>query len=263
MPEPPIDIDRFLQATFVARVECHQTLASTNDRARQCAAAGEPTPLLVLAETQTAGRGRGSNRWWTGPGSLAFSLLLDAGDLRIDRSRSPLVALAAAISVAETAAHRLPGRRVGIHWPNDVFVDDRKLAGILVETLSSRLYVIGVGINTNSTLADAPEELRPRVATLRELTGQAHDPTDVLIAVVQNFASLLLRLAASPEKVAARADALCLQRGRPLLLDTGGGQVEGRCAGIAPDGGLLLDTPDGRRVCYTGIVRSSGQKPEA
>ncbi len=255
MPQPPIDVDLLLQATFVARVECHQTLRSTNDRARQCAAEGGPLPLLVHAETQTAGRGRGSNRWWTGPGSLAFSLLLDADDLRINRSRSPLVALAAAIAVAETAADRLPDRRVGIHWPNDVFVDDRKLAGVLVETLSSRLYVIGVGINTNSTLADAPDELRRRVTTLRELTGQTHDPTDVLIATLQDLASLLLRLAASPEKIAARANALCLQRGRPLVLETGRQQVEGRCAGIGPDGGLLLDTSDGRRVCYTGVLR--------
>jgi BirA family biotin operon repressor/biotin-[acetyl-CoA-carboxylase] ligase len=180
---------------------------------------------------------------------------LDAGDLRIDRGRSPLVALAAAIAVAETAADRLPGRRVGIHWPNDVFVDDRKLAGILVETLSSRLYVIGVGVNTNSTLADAPDELRCRVTTLRELTGQMHDPTDVLIATLQDLASLLLRLAASPEKVTARADALCLQRGRPLVLETGRERIEGRCTGIGPDGGLLLDTPEGRRVCYTGVLR--------
>jgi hypothetical protein len=136
MPEPPINVDRLLQETFVARVECHQTLGSTNDRARQCAAEGGPLPLLVLAENQTSGRGRGSNRWWTGPGSLAFSLLLDAADLRIERSRSPLVALAAAVAVAETVAHRLPDRQVGIHWPNDVFADNRKLAGILVETLS-------------------------------------------------------------------------------------------------------------------------------
>jgi BirA family biotin operon repressor/biotin-[acetyl-CoA-carboxylase] ligase len=255
MPEPFVDVDRIVRATFVARVECHETLASTNDRARQCAAEGGPLPLLVLAATQTSGRGRGSNRWWTGPGSLAFSLLLDVGDLRIDRRDSPLVALATAVAVAETAARRLPDCRVGIHWPNDVFVGDRKLAGILVETLSSRLYVIGVGINTNSTLADAPEELRCRVATLRELTGQAHDPTEVLIAALQTLASLLLRLAASPERVAARADALCLQHGRPLVLDTGREQIEGRCAGIGPDGGLLLDTPDGRRVYYTGVLR--------
>jgi BirA family biotin operon repressor/biotin-[acetyl-CoA-carboxylase] ligase len=255
MAYPSINVERLLQATFVARVESHQTLGSTNDRARQCAAEGGQLPLLVVAETQTSGRGRGGNSWWTGPGSLAFTLLLDVGDLRIDRRDSPLVALAVAVAVAEMAAGRLPDRRVGIHWPNDVFVDDRKLAGILVETLSSRLYVIGVGINTNSTLADAPEELRPRVATLRELTGQTHDPTDVLVAVLEGLARLLLRLATSPETVAARADALCLQRGHPLVLDTGRGQIGGRCAGIGPDGGLLLDTSDGRRVCYTGVLR--------
>ena len=83
-------------------------------------------PLLVVADRQTAGRGRGANRWWTGPGALAFSLLVDGRTVGADRSRSPLVALAAAVAVVDTVAPLLPAHQVGIHWPNDVLVAERK-----------------------------------------------------------------------------------------------------------------------------------------
>ena len=77
--------------------------------------------------------------------------------------------------------------QVGIHWPNDVHVrisqpqgeaDDRKLAGILVEVLPDRRHVIGIGLNVNNTLADAPAELRDTAATLRDLSGREHDRTE-------------------------------------------------------------------------------------
>ena len=74
-----MDINRILRETFVVEVEHHDELGSTNDRAMQRAKQGASRlPLLVIADRQTAGRGRGGNRWWTGPGSLAFSLLLES-----------------------------------------------------------------------------------------------------------------------------------------------------------------------------------------
>ena len=85
-------------------------------------------------------------RWWTGTGGLAFSLLIEARQFGLERSRSPLVALAAAITVVETVRPLLSALTIGIHWPNDVFVDGRKLAGVLVEVPSDRLYVVGIGI---------------------------------------------------------------------------------------------------------------------
>ena len=74
-----MDINRILRETFVVEVEQHAELASTNDRAAQRAKQGaKKLPLLVISDRQTAGRGRGGNRWWTGAGSLAFSLLFDS-----------------------------------------------------------------------------------------------------------------------------------------------------------------------------------------
>jgi len=250
-----IDTHRLLRETFVARVEHHAAIGSTNDRAKQCAAEGAgPLPLLVVADVQTAGRGRGANRWWTGRGSLACSLLVDVGSLSVDRSRWTLVGILAGVAIVETVAPLLPSHLVGLRWPNDVYAAGRKLAGILVEVVSDRLHVIGIGLNTNNALAEAPAELRDTATTLVELTGIQHDQTTILATLLHRVEDGLRELAAAPERVGARADAMCLQRGKMLTVQSGQRSVTGRCAGIAADGALLLDTPDGRQKLYSGNV---------
>ncbi|MHC4401974.1 MAG: biotin--[acetyl-CoA-carboxylase] ligase [Planctomycetota bacterium] len=250
-----LDAEHILQRTFVARVEHHATLRSTNDRAKELSAAREgPLPLLVVADEQTAGRGRGRHRWWTGRGSLAFSLLLDPEDLGVDRSGSPLVGLAAAVAIAETVAPLLADGVVGVRWPNDVFAQGRKLAGTLVEVVSRQGLVLGIGLNVNDSLCDAPPELREAASTLLELTGRPHQKTQILVRLLEQLEGTLGQLAAAPTQVAARADALCLQHGDLLTIRCGERSTSGRCLGIAPDGALVLDTPRGRSRFYSGVL---------
>ena len=231
-------------------------LTSTNDRAKQCAAeeCGE-LPLLIVADEQTAGRGRGANRWWTGPGSLAFTLLLDgrAGD-RESRS-GPLVSLATAVAVVDAVVPLLPGRAVGIHWPNDVYAAGRKIAGILVEVLSNARLVVGIGLNVNNTAMEAPADLRPKVATLRDLSGAYHDPTLLLIEILRHLATSLDELAVSPDRISRLADVRCLQHDRTLAVESNGRIIRGVCAGIAPDGALVLETAGGREKIVSGVLR--------
>ncbi len=252
----PIDTDRIVTETFVSRVEHHAMVASTNDLAAERAGVvGGELPLLVVADRQTAGRGRGSNKWWTGEGSLAFSVLL--GPLvsgPTSSSGCPLAGLATAVAVVETVAPLIAPRAVGVHWPNDVMAAGAKLAGILVEVLPDGRQIVGVGLNANNSAADAPPELRTAVSTLRDMTHRTHDRTDLLVALLQHLQRVLGQLTVAPEQIAARADRLCLQRGRTLAVELGGQIVSGRCAGIAPDGALRLDTPQGRRSLYTGVV---------
>ena len=301
-----IDAVRVMRETALARVEHHPTLASTNDRAAQCAGhKAIEMPLLVVADEQTAGRGRGGKRWWSSSDSLMFSLLVDAATVAAGEDRSPLVALAAAVAVVDSIASLLPTHQVGIHWPNDVYVcvndsqenspvstprhcgggggdptlpppatavagrfDDgtaplqskehrqrtiaRKLAGILVEVLANRRHVIGIGLNVNSTLADAPPELRATVATLRDLSGHEHDRTTLLIDLVQRLDAAFSQLREAPKDVATRADSLCLQRGQTLTLAWSDRKVTGVCRGIAADGGILLETPGGVETFLSG-----------
>jgi len=125
---------------------------------------------------------------------------------------------------------------------------------VLVEVLANGRAVIGIGLNTNNTAGDAPEELHRRVATLRDATGREHDQTDVLIALLGALEFALRALADAPEQIAAEADRFCLQRGQVLRLRLGQETIEGRCDGIARDGALLLDTSGGPRVFHTATI---------
>jgi BirA family biotin operon repressor/biotin-[acetyl-CoA-carboxylase] ligase len=252
-----IDAERILHETFVARIEHHATLGSTNERAAQAAADGaRELPLLIVADQQTAGRGRGSNRWWTGPGGLAMSLLVNREQLSAPtRSRAPMVALAAAVAVAESVAPLLAGHQVGLAWPNDVLVGRRKLAGILIEALADGRHIVGIGINTNNSAADAPPELRRQAATLRDLTGRPHDHTGLLIGLLGRLERNFAGLACDGPRIAARADALCLQHGRALRAEQGRRTLTGVCRGIAPDGALRLETAAGQQLLYSGVLR--------
>ncbi|MBN2022247.1 MAG: biotin--[acetyl-CoA-carboxylase] ligase [Pirellulales bacterium] len=254
---PPLDARRLLDETFVAQVEQHDVLGSTNDRAKEIALTdGTVRPFLVVAERQTAGRGRGGNAWWTAPGSVAMSLLVGPNHLPDDPAHGPLVALATGLAVVRTVANRVPEHVVGIHWPNDVIVDGRKLSGILVEGLGPRGQVIGIGLNVNNSAAEAPDELRARAVSLRDLTGRTHDRTGLVIEVLRELARLLEELARDPDSIGRRAHAVCLQKGQTLAVQQGDQTLAGRCVGIAADGALVLDTPEGRRALVTGILRA-------
>jgi len=256
MPSDRLDVDRLLRSSLVADVEYYATIGSTNNRAKECAARGPgDLPLLVAADNQSAGRGRGSPRGWTGRGSLAVSLLFDAQELGLERMRLPLVALATGVAVVEAVTPLLPSLTVGVRWPNDVYVGQRKLAGLLVEVPTERFIVVGIGLNANNTLADAPAELVRKVTTVRDLTGASHDRTAILLETLAQLTKWLRQLASTPEAVGLRANELCLQHGQTLTLDLGGRLVTGCCAGIAPDGALLLETPEGRQRFYSGVLR--------
>ncbi|NCC94413.1 MAG: hypothetical protein EOM10_14215, partial [Opitutae bacterium] len=108
MTAQPLDLNRVVAESFVAAVEHHALIGSTNDRAKEAAASQKQLPLLIVADGQTAGRGRGANRWWTGSGSLAVSLLANPATWRIDpRQHAAGLSLAAARAVAETVNTRL------------------------------------------------------------------------------------------------------------------------------------------------------------
>jgi BirA family biotin operon repressor/biotin-[acetyl-CoA-carboxylase] ligase len=257
-----LNLRKIRENSFIADVEHYESIPSTNDRA--IAAAGEPgarLPLLIVTDAQTAGRGRGSNRWWTGQGSLAFSLLMQTvgWDKRVSTSAGPqstLISLAIGVALIDALAPLVPGHEIGIHWPNDVILDGRKLAGVLVEVMSGGQVVIGVGINTDNTAADAPVEVRPRVATLFDANGRKHDATALLIAVLNDLEKRIAELASAPEQITARTHELCLQRGTKLQVCRSRQVIQGVCQGIAADGALVLEVDGQSQAIYSGTVTS-------
>jgi len=256
MPIRADDIDRILAETFIERVEHHEVLGSTNDRGKQCALGDECAgPLLILAERQTAGRGRGSRRWWSGEGSLPLSVVLPPEWFGTANGRRPLVALAVAVAVADTVAPLAEPHATGIHWPNDVLVAGRKVAGILIEVVRTGHRVIGIGLNTNNRLDTAPPELRQKATTLRDLTGKSCDHAALLVELLRRLEAQMRLARVAPAQVAEQADAHCLHRGQVLSVRRGTRRVCGRYAGIGTDGALLLDTPKGREEIYSGTLR--------
>jgi BirA family biotin operon repressor/biotin-[acetyl-CoA-carboxylase] ligase len=214
---------------------------STNTRARELAEAGAPRGTVVTAGEQSEGRGRQGRSWTAPPGkALLYSAVLSPLD-----ERHLLLPLAVPLAVCEAAESLQPGLGCAIKWPNDVWVDGRKLAGILVEGRPQEGWaVLGIGLNVSTTAF--PGELAGTATSLR-LAG---DETEIDAVLSRLLAALGQWLTAPRERVLAewsRRDAL---RGEPVRW-TGG---EGTAAGIDSDGGLLVDTATGRVKLDAGEV---------
>ena len=160
-----------------------ETVGSTNDWGKdwiRAANASTETPFWVGAERQTAGRGRGDHSWAAWNGALTFSLVARWRDFRLTRRESAELSLQVAEAVAATAREFAPNAEIWVKPPNDVYVRDRKLAGILIESPNAEFVVVGVGVNVGNRSTDAPTELRERVVSLAELNDeQAENAFDV------------------------------------------------------------------------------------
>ncbi|MCE9548084.1 MAG: biotin--[acetyl-CoA-carboxylase] ligase, partial [Planctomycetia bacterium] len=243
--------------TFVRTVEQHAEISSTSDRAIALAGSADvELPLLVLADRQTAGRGRGANRWWAGPGALTFSLLLDGATLGLAPHRWPQVSLATALAVGELLCDLVPPPLVRLKWPNDVFLDGRKVCGILVESpaAASGRLVIGLGLNVNNSTADAPPELRQSAVALCEIAGREVPPIDVLSPLLARIETQLARLTAADPELPDSWRPFCLLHGRSVQLQDHHEITTGVCQGIDADGALLLATSEGTRRFLSGTI---------
>lgn len=255
------DLDRIRRETLVRQVEFHPEIGSTNSRALELVAAEHLIPLLVLADRQTAGRGRGKNRWWSGEGALTFSLVIDAAAAGIPANRWPNVSLAAGLAVAETVASLISIADVRLKWPNDVFLNGRKVCGILLETASQRpgILVIGIGLNVNNSFHTAPEDLKSLAISLADAGGTSWNRSDVLIAVLRQLEESLSVFRADSCQLPERWRARCYLHGRTVQVQSGqfgagSDSITGVCQGIDDEGALLLQTESGVVRCYSGIV---------
>lgn len=255
----PFDLKRIISETFVAEIDYHETVESTNDVAlAHCRCRAVDGPLLVLAAQQTRGRGRGANSWWSVDGSLTFSLIISPAGLGLSQERWPQASLTTGLSVCLALDHVVPGIRSALKWPNDVFLDGRKVCGILVEVgeSSPQSLVLGIGINVNNGFADAPPELTTIATSLADATGQEFDRTEVLIALLKQFETQFRRLAANDPQLPADWQQRCALRGLSVTIETPPHRTTGRCAGIDSQGALVLHTVDGPAQFFGGVITS-------
>jgi len=246
--------ERLAGQTFVAQVVYHDVLGSTNDQARLHAAQADRLPLLVIAAQQTAGRGRQARSWWSDAGSLTFSLLLGPDQVATGPTGSPLISLLPALAVMEAVGPQVGTIPLGLHWPNDVYLDGRKLSGVLVERTAGGRLIVGVGLNVNTRFDEAPAEVARRATSLGAATGKEFDLPEVLQDYLRALEQRLTQLAADPAAIARDAHDACLQRGHVVSIRIGNRQVTGGCLGIDAEGALLLETPEGPRAFATGTM---------
>jgi BirA family biotin operon repressor/biotin-[acetyl-CoA-carboxylase] ligase len=223
---------------------CHEVTGSTNSDAAELGRGGAPEGAVVVADAQTAGRGRLGRSWVSEPGlNLYLSVLLRPEILPFE---APQLSLVAGVAVA--AALESLGARPRIKWPNDVLLDGRKVCGILteIEAEADRVsfVVVGLGVNLNSRLHDFPEELHDKATSLRIESGETVERAPVAARVLgelERFYDLFRGGgfgAVAPEW--ERRTALV---GRELTVSGAGEVVSGTYAGVDTDGALLLDAP--------------------
>lgn len=220
---------------------------STNERAKALALRGAPHGTLVTAGAQTAGRGRLGRAWVAPPGAGVLASVL----LRGLSERAALLPLAAAVAVCE-ACERCAAVECAIKWPNDVWIDGRKVAGILLEGRPQEGWLaLGIGLNVTTRADRLPEELRTTATSLAIATGASEATTPGVEAVLAALLEALeRRLAARPDDVLrawGQRDALS---GRPVRWQEGEGVAEG----IDASGALLVSTPGGRVELRAGEV---------
>lgn len=237
-------------ARLVATLEVHEELGSTNDRAKQLAAAETPLPALVLTDRQTAGRGRGDHRWWAGDGALTFSLLIDPASHGIAVAQLGLLSLTTAVAVID-AVRQTAGLDGGYKWPNDVLLGGKKLAGILIESPRPGRLVIGVGINVENRFDEAPAEVRSRATSLAETETTRQQVLEVFLDA---YSKRLTQLASADAGPIQLARSHCELTGKQAKLRDGDRIAEGLCRGLADDGALLLDGADGLEKFYAGTI---------
>jgi BirA family biotin operon repressor/biotin-[acetyl-CoA-carboxylase] ligase len=249
--------ERTAGSSFGRSYRYYDEIESTNVEAKSLANSGAPEGTVIVAETQTAGRGRLGRRWTSPAGKgLLFSALLRPA---LPMGDAHMLTLVAACAAAE-AIESMCDVAVSIKWPNDLYVADRKVGGILLEVAGEQdevdWVVVGIGVNVNTEYSELPVALRRTATSLKMATGATVDRSELL-------AKLLLSLEAHYQQALSHGfeRAVTGFRGRDYLLhrtisiQTRDGVVTGEASGIDERGALLLELPHRRiRSFYSGDV---------
>jgi BirA family biotin operon repressor/biotin-[acetyl-CoA-carboxylase] ligase len=231
----------------VPRLEIHDVIGSTNDRARELAEAGAEPFTVVIADFQTNGRGRERRLWESPAGS---GLLLSLVGPHLEPPARALVPLRVGLATCRAVEAVAPGVRAGLKWPNDVQIEGRKVAGVLCESTPGGV-VIGIGVNVRPgwLLGSAGEG---RVA-LEDVVGRPVDRAELAGRLLTELRELLAARSLELDgDVAREIEARDVLRGRRVLAATG---EAGVARGIGRDGALRVEVRPGemRRVVAGGV----------
>ena len=251
-------------------VQWVESIDSTNKSLQSRVRDGEiPLPALLVADQQTAGVGRGSNSWWSPSGCLMFSMAIPmspASELKEKHSDLPnshsgvavrsatrgwQLPLRVGFTVAESI-EAIVGKRVMVKWPNDVYLEGRKISGVLIEVVSAQdsqskqaVAIIGIGINCQVDFSGAPSELASSATSVHQWAShgmiELTSPESVLSEFVNCWLEQELRDTTHPSWLTELWSARSFLDGKWVEVQQATTKVQGVCRGISQQGGLLLE----------------------
>jgi BirA family biotin operon repressor/biotin-[acetyl-CoA-carboxylase] ligase len=234
-------------------------LPSTNSYLKEKGTVGEQEGLIVLADTQTMGRGRLDRKWFSPAGGLYFSVLLRPMTLHL--KETPIITLTVGVAVASVLQSAL-GLTPQLKWPNDVLLANKKVAGILVESAfigqDIDYAVIGVGVNANTQVTEFPSEVQKTTTTLQEMLHRMIDLPRLFGYLIGQLEFWYIRLRDQGFKaISKHYRRICTTLGQCITVDLGDKRLTGVAKDIGPDGSLILQTATGREAINFGDIVSS------
>jgi len=231
---------------------------STNSIAQEMATRGEPEGALVIADSQTHGKGRIGKSWFSpAGGGLWFSLIL--------RPTAPPMEILGLIFITgmavSAAVENLTGVRILLNWPNDLVFEGMKVGGILMEGKISgnrmEHLIVGIGINLNMKKKDFPDNLRDKATSLLEVTGKEIERVRLLQKILEEMEKLYFKFReAGLAPIMERGKLLCFSLGKNLRVTQGENIIEGKAVDLNDKGALILELDGGikKEIWWADLV---------
>src|SRR5258707_8414596 len=239
MPQNPyLSIERGAPGRIGWRIHYFDEIDSTQEAARELATSGADQGTLVIAETQTAGRGRMGRTWHSPSGVNLYTTII----LRppIPLADVPRMSLVAGIAAAEALEREAPGI-VALKWPNDVWLRGRKAGGIIAEAVTDarqrlKCVLLGIGLNLNLAPGDVPDDLRDKATSVRIATGHACDRIEIAATLFNRLHSRYMEVEAGGFATVRPAwERYSALTGRRVTVIDGDARIVGVVRGIDSD----------------------------
>ncbi len=219
-------------------------IASTNTLAVEMASKGEQEGTVVIAETQSGGKGRLGRKWISPKGNLYLSVILRPS---IPTHKAPLITLMGSTAAASAirAACSIPA---AIKWPNDILVSGRKVCGLLTEMSAEpdriKHLVLGIGVNVNMRTDELPPDVRPHATTLSVEAGRSIDRTALLQQILRELEDRYQGMLADESSMLTEWKTLNVTIGNRVVVSGAREMIEGLAQGIDPEGRLVIKLDD-------------------
>jgi BirA family biotin operon repressor/biotin-[acetyl-CoA-carboxylase] ligase len=242
----PEDVRHGLRTKAIGKViHFSQEVTSTNTLAMGLAADGVPEGTVVIAETQTSGKGRLGRKWISPKGNLYLSVILRPN---IPMHKAPLITLTGAVAVA-SAIRTTCGLEAGIKWPNDILISGKKVCGLLTEMSAEqdriRHIVLGIGVDVNMEMGELPLDVRSSSTTLAAEVGAKINRTALLQQILRDLERWYQKFLGNEGDVLNEWKKLNMTVGNRITVSGAGEALDGLAQGVDSDGRLIVRLDNG------------------